>query len=73
MPTAILTFNLPDEFVEFTDAKNGADFRNVLQQLDEHMRQQIKYNDKLSTKERKCYESMRAKLYESLTENGLII
>jgi hypothetical protein len=73
MPTATLTFNLPDEYLEFTDAKNGSVFRNVLKELDEYLRQQVKHNDKLKSKEKQCYESMRAKMYESLTENGLII
>lgn len=42
---AQLTFNLPEDHEEFTDAVNGNAYKAVIWQIDQYMRSQIKHND----------------------------
>ena len=43
MPTATLTFSLPDEQAEFDAARTGAEARRVLWEIDQHCRNLFKY------------------------------
>ena len=43
---AILEFNLPEEESEYKDAIQGARWHNLLCDLDEHLRQSIKHNNR---------------------------
>lgn len=45
---AKLTFNLPDEEIEFQDAINGNAYKAVIWELDQFLRSQLKHHD-LST------------------------
>jgi len=46
MPNATLTFTLPDDRYEYDCARNGADYRRILQDMDHWLRTQHKYNNK---------------------------
>ena len=43
MPTATLTFTLPDEETEFSQAINGASWQHLCWEIDQHLRAEIKY------------------------------
>ena len=68
---AILEFNLPDDQDDFQDAVNGQKWRLMVWNFDQHLRSQIKYNDKLSEEQYKVYEEIRDMLYQKMNENGL--
>ena len=42
---AILKFNLPEDQYEFNSAVNGCQWHNVVSDLDEKLRQEIKHQD----------------------------
>lgn len=56
---AILKFQLPDEQSEFKDAQDGTKLRCLLWELDQHLRNEIKHNNK-------PYEEVRTFLHECL-------
>ncbi|MEY3311609.1 MAG: hypothetical protein RL348_942 [Bacteroidota bacterium] len=68
---AILEFNLPDDQDDFQDAVNGQKWRLMVWNFDQHLRSQIKYNDKLSEEQYKVYEEIRDMLYQKMGEDGL--
>lgn len=45
MPTATLTFNLPDEEMEFSQAVNGSSWQHLCWEVDQLLRAKIKYAD----------------------------
>jgi hypothetical protein len=45
MPTATLTFNLPDEESEFKAASNGQSWQSLAWEIDQMLRAKIKYSD----------------------------
>lgn len=45
MPKAILKFKLPKETIEFNDASNGGTYKSILWELDQFLRQKIKYEE----------------------------
>lgn len=68
---AILEFNLPDDQDDFQDAVNGQKWRLMVWNFDQHLRSQIKYNDKLSEEQYKVYEEIRDMLYQKMGEDAL--
>ena len=40
-----IEFNLPEQQEEYEDFMNGAKWKHVVREIDEHMRRAIKYND----------------------------
>ena len=40
-----IEFNLPEQQEEYEDFMNGAKWKYIVRELDEHMRGKIKYND----------------------------
>jgi len=67
MPSAILRFKLPEEQSEFDLAYNGARLSVVIEDLDNYLRNRLKY-DELSEEQYHCYERIRAKLTELRNE-----
>ena len=45
MPTATLTFMLPEEEIAFNDAMNGARWHGIVFDFDEYLRRRLKYED----------------------------
>jgi len=65
MSKAILEFNLPDEQSEFENAANGSKWKSLVWSLDQDIRDEIKYRDKVEL------QPIRDKLYELLEEYNL--
>jgi hypothetical protein len=64
---AVLEFNLPEDQEEFYNALNGSKFAQVLSELDNILRNKIKYeSDSLSEKEIETYEFLRKELFRLL-------
>lgn len=66
-----LTFKLPEERSEFEHAYNGPKWRAMVQQLDNRLRDELKYNDVLSIERREAYEHARQLIQRGLDENNL--
>lgn len=67
MSKAILEFNLPEENEEFELAKNGARLSYAIDDFDNWLRSELKYNDKLTEAEYNVYELVRSNLHEHLS------
>lgn len=57
-----------DEVSAIKDMMRVADYKLVLWDLDQYLRSQVKYNDKLSDAEQKAYEDVRERLHSLLGE-----
>ena len=68
---AILKFNLPEEQPEFDNAVNGWKWSIVTWELDQHLRSQLKYNDKLTEEQYDALQEVRDKLWEIVNEHSL--
>ena len=68
---AILKFNLPEEQTEFDNAVNGGKWSIVAWELDQHLRSQLKHNDKLTEKQYDTLQEVRDKLWEIVNEYSL--
>ena len=66
-----LTFKLPDEQAEFEHAYNGPKWRAMVQQLDNRLRDSLKYDEKLSIADRTAIELTRSLILRGLDENNL--
>jgi hypothetical protein len=64
---AILEFTFPEDQDEHTDALNGANWKSVVWELDEWLRQQIKYSN------REDLQEVRDKLFELRDVRDLIL
>jgi len=68
---AILEFDLPEEQPEFDNAVNGGKWSIVAWELDQHLRSQLKHNDKLTEKQYDTLQEVRDKLWEIVNEYSL--
>ena len=66
-----LIFDLPDEQDEFEQAYNGPKWRSMVQQLDNRLRDELKYNGGISMDRRVAYEEVRQLIQRGLDENNL--
>ena len=66
-----LTFKLPDEQAEFEHAYNGPKWLAMVQQLDNRLRDSLKYDEKLSIADRTAIELTRSLIQRGLDENNL--
>lgn len=66
---AILRFNLSDEYSkeDFKDALNGTNYKRVIEDLIEFLRQKYKYGNRTYIK----IEDIRAKINELMDEYGV--
>ena len=67
----ILEFNLPEEQPAFDNAVNGGKWSIVAWELDQHLRSQLKHNDKLTEKQYDTLQEVRDKLWEIVNEYSL--
>ncbi len=70
MTKAILKFNLPEENEEFQDAINGCRYHSILRQIDEQLRQKIKYEIH-SEQEKEIFDSVRHQINYLLEKENL--
>ena len=66
-----LIFKLPEEADEFEQAYNGPKWRSMVQQLDNRLRDELKYNESLTIDRRESYEHARQMIQRGLDENNL--
>ena len=66
-----LIFDLPEEAEEFEQAYNGPKWRSMVQQLDNRLRDELKYNERLTIDRREAYEHARQLIQRGLDENNL--
>ena len=66
-----LIFDLPEEQDEFEQAYNGTKWRSMVQQLDNRLRDELKYNERLTIDRREAYEHARQLIQRGLDENNL--
>jgi hypothetical protein len=64
MPTARLTFRLPDEETEFRDACEAAAAKSLIWQLDQHCRSIVKYEFDSHAERRRLAEEIRQMIRE---------
>ena len=72
MAEIILKFN-DDDFEDARTALDGWKWKNAMWQLDQHLRSEIKYNEKISSDTENAYDSIREKMREILQDNHLIM
>ena len=65
MPTATLRFTLPDEQSEFDAARQGAEAKRVLWEIDQRCRSLVKYSEEASEDARRLAEEIRQMIVES--------
>jgi hypothetical protein len=68
--TATLTFTLPEEQEEFYLAAKGADWRLVLEDMDNYLRGRLKHED-VSEDVAVALDAAREHLYALVSERGL--
>lgn len=62
---AILEFNLPEEDEEFNTAMHGIDYKIILEELDNYLRHELKYNeDAMVATRHGVFQEIRDKLWE---------
>jgi hypothetical protein len=71
MAKATITFTLPEEQQDFHDAVHASDYKLVLWDLDQKLRSEIKYNDKLDHKTETAYQTVRDMLHGYLDDYGV--
>ena len=67
---ATLTFNLPDEGQEYTDAVNGSKMRSILWDVDQWLRAKLKYEE-LSDGQYDAFKETRDHLRTLLIEDNI--
>ena len=67
MPRAILEFKLPEETEDHEVAVNGGKWKSLAWNLDQWLREQIKYSEKDE------FQPVRDKLHELAQDQGLTI
>ena len=67
---AVLEYNLPEEEEAFDLALAGHKYHNVVWDMDEYLRQKLKYEE-LSDQVAKVYEDTRRELHTLLQERNL--
>ena len=68
---AILEFNLPEEKEEFDAASKGMDWALVAWEIDQHLRNELKYGN-LSSDGRIRLEKTRTALNDMIADRGLV-
>lgn len=68
---AILEFSLPEDQSDFDLAVNGAKAQSALWEMDQYLRNELKYSDDRSFEDLKLLQELRDQLREIMFENGL--
>jgi hypothetical protein len=69
----IIEFSDEDAASDAQVALDGWKYRSVIWELDQHLRKELKYNEKLSSEVDKAYEELRDKIHELLSDSNLTI
>ena len=68
---ATLEFNLPEDQIDFDLAVNGTKAQSALWEMDQYLRNELKYSDDRSSEDLKLLQEVRDQLREIMFENGL--
>ena len=71
MPRVYLKYELPQEQEEYSLAYNGAKYKYAIDELEDWMRSQIKYDQTISPTEIKVLQLVRLKLQEIMKEEDI--
>ena len=71
MPKATLTFQLPEEDVEFFQASNGWKWRMIVSDILQNIRQDVKYSQKTTEEQKRILENMRSFIFQRMSEENL--
>jgi hypothetical protein len=69
----ILEFDLRDDQKEFETACNAGKYKDLIWDLDQYLRSEIKYNEKLSVDTINAFQHIRDKISQELLENNISI
>ena len=69
----ILEFDLRDDQKEFETACNAGKYKYLICDLDQYLREQIKYNEKLHIHTVNAFQLIRDKIHQELLENNISI
>ena len=72
MAEIILKFK-EDEFEDARTALDGWKWKMAMWDLDQHLRNELKYNEKLSAETDEAYQAIREKIREILNDSNLNI
>ena len=67
---ATLEFNLPKEYIEFKTATNASNYLQALQQVDNALRELIKYGD-IGEEKLAVYEECRQMVFDACEDNEI--
>lgn len=73
MPIGTLRFNLPEEGVEFLTAQRAQAWKGIVEDLDQWLRNEIKYSDQGAEERLAIFQEARDKLWSFLQDNELSI
>jgi len=73
MAKVILEFDPIEDRDSMEDAINGWKWKMLVWDLDQHLRSELKYNDKLTGEAYEAVEKIREKLHELKSDGGLIL
>ena len=73
MAKVILECDPFEDKYEMESALNGAKWRGLLWDLDQYLRSELKYNDKLNGEAYDAVEKIREKLHELKNDEGLTL
>jgi len=69
----IIKFSDEDAAEDARVALDGWKWKHAMWELDQHLRNELKYNEKLPSAVDEAYESLRNKIREILSDNNLIM
>jgi len=73
MAKVILEFNPDEDREDMESAINGWKWKMLVWDLDQHLRSELKYNDKITGEVYEALEKVREHLHELKNESGLIL
>ena len=73
MAKVILEFDPFEDKYEMESALNGTKWRGLVWDLDQYLRSELKYNDKLDGEAYDAVEKIREKLHELKNDEGLTL
>ena len=69
---AMLRFDLPEEELEHQTALDGWKWRTVVEELDNHLRNKLKYED-LTEEDDEIYQSVRDELHSIMNNQNVVL
>lgn len=73
MAKVTLEFDSFDDREEMESALNGAKWKMLVWDLDQHLRSELKYNDAITGEVYEALEKVRNRLHELKSESGLTL